>query len=495
LAGAPLTFAASQDRHHVPAGTAVPVASRGVIAILAWHEVQRLVASFRFGAFAVLLLGLLLLSALAASAKYRHERQVQAAEGESYAASLRGITVDDLAKVQHLALRPPWRLAFAVEGGQAATPDAYEEALSPLVPPRLRRTQGDDDRLPGPSPLDWMFAIRAVLSLAAFLLGYDAICGERRAGTLKLVLSYPIRPWKLLLGKLAALWICLAVPFVLGAALSGGLLAALGEVPLGSDDLVKAGLVALLGLWAAALFALAALVVSAAARSPATSLSVLALLWIGAVVVGPALGSLAAHRLYPIPTEVEVDQRMDEVQRRIASTYAGREGRWRGRQLGAADGYAWERESVPAETERRDRQEEVRRWVIERKLGQVRLARGLAAASSPPSLLADVAERLVGAGRWRDRAFLAQARAFHSDLADRVRSLDAADPASPHLLFFRGYLSRRPVAPADVPRFTFREIPAAQGVAAAAPALAALALETLVLAALAVYLLSRQEAG
>lgn len=458
-------------------------APRGAVATIARQEGGRLAASFRFPLISLLLVGLLALPALTASERYDRERRAQAAVAGQHAALLHGATIDGLAEVRHPAMRPPWRLAFAVDGGQAATPDVYEQALSPLVTPELRRAERGNDRLPGPAPLDWMFAIRVVLSLAAFLLGHDAICGERQAGTLKLVMSYPVPRWKLYAGKLAALWVCLAAPFLLGVALCGALLFALGEVPLSLSDLVKASLIVLLGLGAAAFFALTALAVSAAARTPSTCLSVLALLWVGAVVVVPALGHLLAHRLAPLPTEEEVEARAQEVERRIAREHAGREGHWRTPEWAAADGYAWERASARAETERRRLQDEVRWWMIDRKLRQARLARRISALS-PALLIQDLGERLTGSGVWRDQAFLEQARAYRAVLADRVRKLDQADPASPHIHFFRGYLSRRPVPLGTITPFTFHEIPVSGGLANAGPALALFSLETLLLGGL-----------
>lgn len=453
---------------------------RGAVATIARHEVNRLVASLRFRLVSVLLLALLILSAITAPEWYDRERRAQAAAAESYAASLRGVTVDGLAEVRHPALRPPWRLAFAVDGGQAATPDVYEQALSPLVAPELRRAERGNDRLPGSAPLDWMFAIRVVLSLAAFLLGHDAICGERQAGTLKLLMSHPIPRWQMLTAKLAALWGCLAVPFLAGAALSGALVFALGKVPLSAGDLAKAGLVVLLGLWAAAFFALVALAVSAAARTSSTSLSVLALLWVGAVVAVPALGHLLAHRLAPLPADAEVGRRLAAVQQRIARDHAGHEGRWRIPEWAAADGYAWERASARAETERRRLQDEVRWSMIGRMLEQARTARALASVS-PALLIQDLGERLTGSGVWRDQAFLAQARAYRAVLEERVRKLDQADPASPHILFFQGYLSKRTVPPGTLPPFTFREVPVAHALANAGPSLALLLFETFLL--------------
>ena len=477
-----------------PRGPAPLRAPRGIVATLARRETRRLIASFRFRALSALILVLLILPALTASAKYRGERRAHTAAVADYEALLRGATVDDLAELRHPALRPAWRLAFAVDGGQSATPDLFSQALSPYAVPELRRVQPGNDRLPSPAPLDWMFTIRVVLSLAAFLLGYDAICGEREAGTLKLVLSYPVPRWKILLSKLAAVWVCLAVPVVLGTLGSVLLLRGLGEVPLAGEELLKAGLVVLLALWAAAFFALLALLVSAATRSSSTSLSVLTLLWVGTVVVLPALGGLLAHRLAPIPSEGEIEQRMRAADRRIAQRYAGREGRWRAPEWAEADGYSWERVSARAETERGAIQDGIRRWMIDRKIEQARVARDLAAVS-PPALVQDLAERLTGSGLWRDRAFLDQARAFRQVLGERVRRLDGADPASPHILFFRGYLSRRAVAPREIPRFRLREVPVAEALGAARPALAVLGLETVLLAALALFVFVRHEPG
>ncbi|MES1211665.1 MAG: DUF3526 domain-containing protein, partial [Acidobacteriota bacterium] len=134
------------------------------------------------------------------------------------------------------------------------------------------------------------------------------------------------------------------------------------------------------------------------------------------------------------------------------------------------------------------------RQILDQKLRQATLAHNLASLS-PPSLIEDIAERLLGTGLRRDRIFLEQAWAFRSALADRVRQLDAADPASPHILYFRSYLSQRPLAPDALPRFTFREPTLREGLAAARPALLLFAVETVLLAAAILLAFSRYDAG
>ncbi|HYO12911.1 MAG TPA: ABC transporter permease subunit [Thermoanaerobaculia bacterium] len=469
------------------------ISSRGVVTTVLRHEIRLLVGSFRFRASAFLLIALMALAAVTAAARYRGETLAQAEAVDEYRRRLAGTTIDHVVETLHPAIRPPWALALVADGGQTATPDVHGQALSALIAPELRRLHSGNHRLPASEPLDWLFVIRVVLSLCAFLLGYNAMCGERQTGALKLLLSYPISRWQVFTGKLLALWSCLAAPFVAGAVFSLLIAAGLG-IPFQLQDLVKAGLVVLLGVWAAAFFALVALLVSSLARDSATSLIILVWLWVTAVIVVPAVSGLLAYRFHPIPTEGEIGREMKAIDQRIAQEYAGREGRWRQPEWAATDDFAWERISAAAENRRFRLKEEVRRRWMQLKVAQARLARDLASLS-PTSLIQDLAERLTGSGLWRHESFLEQARAFRPVLAERLRALDARDPASPHVLFFSGWLSQRPVDPEEIPRFTFRERSVRQGLATARPVLWLFALETLALAAASLFFFSRSDAG
>jgi len=462
--------------------------SQGTVAAIVRHEVRQLTATFRFRALGLLVFLLMLLAAVTAAARYRGQKLEQQGLADEHARELRGATVDQAVEIPQPALKAPWRLSLVVDGGQSAAPDAYSQALSPLVPPRFFRIHRGNERLPFSTPVDWSFVIRLVLTFATFLLGYDTVCGERRAGTLKLVLTYPITRWKVFAAKLLAIWIALAAPF-LGAAALSLTVARLGGIPLQDGDLAKAALVALVGLWVLLVSALAALLVSSLAHDSSTSLGILVWLWVTVVLVVPAVGGLLARRLHPVPSEGETGREMAVIDQRISREHAGRDRRWRPLQWAAADGFAWERASAEAETRRFVLKEEVRRRVLQRKLGQARLAQALACLS-PASLAGDVAERLAGTGLARDASFLDQAWAFRPVLGRWLRALDAGDTASPHILFFSDYVSRKPLT-GPIPRFTFREETIGQGLVAAWPSVAILAGETLALAAAALFFFFR----
>lgn len=439
------------------------------------HEVADLVASFRFRVTAFLVVTLMLVSAVLYASRYRSEREAHENALRLHDAALSGRTVAGLASMSHPAFKPPWKLAFLADGEQSQGLDIYRQTLTPWELPELETRSPTRDRWRESEPLDWLFVSRAVLSLAAFVLGYDAICGRRQHRRLLLILSYAHSRAKVLTAKLAALWACLVAPFLAGTLVGLLAFALTGGVRFQGGELVKIGLAVLLSLVSAVLFSLMALLVSVLSQVAVNSLVMAALLWVTTVAVAPAAAGLAAQLLRPIPSEQEVIRRVQEARRQAA---------WRPKEVAALDGYALERRSAELEMERFERQEALRRDLVDQRIAQVVLARNLAALS-PMALLHDLTERLLGTGPYRDRRFLEQAWAFREVLAAHVEELDRGDPESPHLHFFPDYLSNRPVASEAVPRFFFAETSLREGVREAFGRLRALAIWTAALTVLA----------
>jgi len=465
----------------------------GVFAPLLLRELRVLAEDFRCHVSFLLIFSLMGFGALVYAVRYRSENRERTAELARYTETLRQSTVDEAVEILHPAVRPPWKLAFLADGGQLKAPNVYRQALSAWVEPELTRTHGADDRSRGSESLDWTFLIRVVLSLAAFALGHDAICGARQRATLRMLLSYPVARWRILTARLAAAWSCLAVPLLGGTAVSLLILIGYGGLRFNAAEVGKIALVAGLALWAIAVFLLIALLVSALTRDSTRSLAVLALIWVMAVEVIPAASGLLACGLRPLATDKEVERQMAEIRYRVEAERGG-PGSWRGREWAKADDYAWERSSAETQNLRYALQEELRRAILERQLSQVELARHLASLS-PMFLVQELAERLTGSGSGRDRSFLEQARAFGEVLAERVRMLDARDGESPHVLYFSGYLSGRPVDAEAFPRFSFRERSPGQGLRASLAHLLVLALVTAIVLAGAFYHFGRYDVG
>ena len=68
--------------------------------------------------------------------------------------------------------------------------------------------------------IDIALVFQGVLSLLALVFAYDALAGERERGTLRLVLTHPIRRGYILFAKYISAMLCLLVPLLISLLLS-----------------------------------------------------------------------------------------------------------------------------------------------------------------------------------------------------------------------------------------------------------------------------------
>ncbi len=424
------------------------------------RELRELFESFRFRAAALLIFLLMLFSAVLYSHRYKAEKETHRELLTSYQEEVSHLTVSRMAMQPHPMVKPPWKLAFLVDGQQQQVPNVYRLPLDYWQEPWLERARTAEGRLPSSEPLDWAFLIRVVLSLVAFILSYDSICGSRQNATLKIILSYPIERWQVLLAKVTALWVALSTPFFCGALGSLVILRFAGNLKLTGAELVKVGEILLLGLWASLFFVAIGVLVSLLSREASRSLVLLTMIWITMVIAIPAASGLLAHQIQPVPSRQEIDQRANEIKREVEEHH-GSSGSWRDPKVAAKDGYKAEREAAEIQSERYSRQEAHRRDVLLLQFSQIEIAKNLAAVS-PMQLTQDIAERLVGSGSLRDRLFVERAWRHSDPLFAYAREMDRLDPESPGLFFFPDYMSgKRPSEPP--PLFEFEEISVSSG--------------------------------
>lgn len=140
---------------------------------------------------------------------------------------------------------------------------------------------------------DLRFVFQLVLPLLAVVLSFSLVAGEREAGTLPLVCSHPVSRPTLLLGKIAAGTLALALLVIL--AHGGAVLTLLAwKVPVPADLPGFALLHCLATMLWAWFFFLAGVLVSTLVAESSQAIMVLLALWTALVVVAPAvLPSLA----------------------------------------------------------------------------------------------------------------------------------------------------------------------------------------------------------
>lgn len=212
-------------------------------------------------------------------------------------------------------VRTPPRLLFMSEGNERSLPNVLVAVPGYLDVPH--QSSAATDLLPRGFALDWSFVIAYLCGLAVLLSTYDLMSRQRENGTLRVVLSYPVRRSSILAGEYCGA-LCAAVPFVI-VAIASGLLIVLssGSIDWTFSDSIQCAAFVGLSLVYVSFVAAAGLLISVLFRSRTTSLLVAILGWIVAGVVIPAVAQPLAHAIAPAPTPRQHAVRLETAQRRF----------------------------------------------------------------------------------------------------------------------------------------------------------------------------------
>lgn len=154
--------------------------------------------------------------------------------------------------------------------------------------------------------LDFLFIVGTVFSLLALLFTFDAVAGEREAGTLRINLSNPLPRDVFLWSKLIGGYIVFVVPFLVSFLL-GLLLLVWQGFPLGELKvaLPVLGLTLISLLYIAVFFAIG-VVISTYLDNAKTALIVAFTFWVFAVLIAPRGAFVVAKLVAPTRTQQAV---------------------------------------------------------------------------------------------------------------------------------------------------------------------------------------------
>ncbi len=158
--------------------------------------------------------------------------------------------------------------------------------------------------------IDFSFIVQVVFSLFAILFTYDAVCGEKEGGTLKLVFSNAIPRAQYILAKLTGsvlgLFIPLLIPIILGLLMIIGF-----GVPFTAANWLQ--LLLLLGCsFLFFLFFMAlGLLVSTLTRNASISFLFLLVSWVAFVLIIPRASVMAAAQFVHVPSVSELESQQD----------------------------------------------------------------------------------------------------------------------------------------------------------------------------------------
>jgi len=157
------------------------------------------------------------------------------------------------------------------------------------------------------SPIDLVAFVGLIMSLMAVVFGYDAICGEKERGTLRLMLSYSVPRHQLLLSKWIGGYVTLVVPFLLTVVVGAVIVLLQGNISLNDGQWARLLLIIGLALlYIAAIYSLA-ICVSCLTHRASTSVMILLSIWVVLVLAVPNLSPYMARLLRPTASAQEQD--------------------------------------------------------------------------------------------------------------------------------------------------------------------------------------------
>ena len=154
--------------------------------------------------------------------------------------------------------------------------------------------------------LDFLFVVGTVFSLLALLFTFDAVAGEREAGTIRITLANAVPRDLFLWSKLMGGYLVFVVPFLVSF-LFGLLLLVWQGFPLGESDIFPRvlSLIVISLLYIGVFFAIGT-VISTYLDNAKTALIVVFTVWVFAVLITPRVGFLAAKVITPTRTSQSV---------------------------------------------------------------------------------------------------------------------------------------------------------------------------------------------
>jgi ABC-type transport system involved in multi-copper enzyme maturation permease subunit len=172
--------------------------------------------------------------------------------------------------------------------------------------------------------LDLNFVFVIVFSLFAILFGYDAINGEKEAGTLKLVFSNRVSRASFILSKLLGSVLALGVPLLVPLLIGCLMLLGFG-IPMSGVEWLRLGLVIVAGLLCFGVFLTLSIMVSAMVSRSSVSFLLSLVVWIFSVLIIPKGSVLLASQIASVPSidAVETQKRKfnaDQIQKRMQAT-------------------------------------------------------------------------------------------------------------------------------------------------------------------------------
>jgi ABC-type transport system involved in multi-copper enzyme maturation permease subunit len=216
-------------------------------------------------------------------------------------------------QLRYTALKPPETLSVLNLGVTQRLGNSVHITLREV--PSIAKKFTEENPLLSVFPsLDLTLVYKIVISLLALLFGFDAICGEKEKGTLKIILSQKVSRFKVIFGKYLGRLLTLATILMISLVM-GFLILVAHFASLTLMDWLRLALFGLFTLLYISEFLILGFLISALTKKGSSSLLFSLIVWVALVIILPNLATYLATVMKPTPPEKTVDVQAEEISR------------------------------------------------------------------------------------------------------------------------------------------------------------------------------------
>ena len=360
--------------------------------------------------------------------------------------------------------RRPRPLTCCVEGFEKSLPNCFRFDVFTSDLPEIKGQS--NFILPHFSDIDWVFIISLILSFVALVFSYDCICGEKETGTLRLMLACPIPRYKVLIAKYTGVMFTIGIPLLFGLLVNLVVVVSSREFSFEDQVWLKVFAIVLLSFLYLSIFALLGIFVSSRTAHSVNSMVILLLVWVALVILIPSFGRIISDVSYETPTQVELERKLAEVGEQISNDKrSGKFGDRAGVMYIDLDN---PNNNPPARARLRNAETNAKNKAFNdhynKMLAQTFGGRNLTCVS-PTVIYQRASEAVAGTGINHCVHLYRRTKRYQASLKEYIRSEDAKDPNSLHLIFpeegcARHWktISHKPVDFNTVPKFQERAL-------------------------------------
>ncbi|NVO08817.1 MAG: ABC transporter permease subunit [Bacteroidales bacterium] len=149
--------------------------------------------------------------------------------------------------------------------------------------------------------LDLLYIVKVILSFLALIIGFDLICGEKRNGTLRLMLSNSVSRKDIILGKIIGNYALLITPFLISFLLYFIIINLVPGVKFSFEEIIRVLFVLLSSAIYLLVFFLMGVAISSLSKTQRGSIITCFIVWIFFIFIQPSFATIIAKETQTMP--------------------------------------------------------------------------------------------------------------------------------------------------------------------------------------------------